>query len=275
MAERYRKYGRTIRFERGVFVRAEEAGEAVEEGGAFRCGPIARDVELPLVDASAIEATVREIVSIVRTPLAIERLVVTEGVAEHRFGDQGWRETTRRVHLAITHATRRVLIDRGDFDLDDVRSAAAALPRAGAQRETPRIRLAPNVAAALLPPLVGLAPPNVRLLQSAGGIDGKGQVIEECDAARAGNWYRPSYRVRPVRMPLNLRAHCAVTAIDEDLPRAIALLAPVDRLTLHVLCTHRDRVFPAQVRVSRIDAITESAQWYPYAAGSFGAEMML
>ena len=114
-------------------------------------------------------------------------------------------------------------------------------------------------------------------MQSAGGFDGKGSAIETCDVSNGQwpNWYRPSYRVRPVLAPFSLRAACEVTQIDEDLPRAIALLAPIERLTLSVLCVHGQDVFPATVRVARIDAVSEAVRWYPYGAGSFGAEMML
>lgn len=275
MSELYRKFGRTVRYENGTTIRVDEAGEAVEEAQTFTCRPIPRSVELPAIDESAIEKTVREIRSIVRAPLSIERVIVSEGVAEHQFADRQWRETTRRVHLAITFQKWRVLIDLGDFDLDDVRLVASVFPRAEARVHTEaRVRLAPGVSAALLPALLNIAPPNIQLMQMAGGLDGKGEPIGKSTGPWP-NWYRPSYRVRPVRAPFSLRAECAVKNIDEDLPRAIALLAPVERLTLDVLCVHRDSVFPARIRVARIDAVSDATRWYPYGAGSFGAAMML
>jgi hypothetical protein len=158
------------------------------------------------------------------------------------------------------------------------------------EREAPaRLRLAPNVTAALLPALIGIAPPNVRLVQTAGGVDGCGEPIVEAEELRGTrgtrgteswpNRYRPSYRVRPVRMPLQLRLECDVTAIDEDQPRAVALLAPVSvvhgQLVLRVLVADGDRAFPSTVRVARIDAVSDRRTWYPYGGGSFGAEMML
>jgi hypothetical protein len=66
-----------------------------------------------------------------------------------------------------------------------------------------------------------------------------------------------------------------VTQIDSDLPRAVALLAPPDRLQLRALFVDGQDVFPATIRVARIDAVAEEARWYPYGAGSFGSEMML
>ncbi len=281
MGEVYRKYGRTLRYENGTVVSIEEAGEAIEDAQTFTCRPIERSVGLPPIDAAAIETTVSEIHSIIRAPLSIERLIVSEGVAEHRFADRRWRETTRRVHIAITFRALRALVDLGDFDLDVIRVVAGKLPRAvpaeAGTHTPPRIRLAPNVSAALLPSLVNVVPANVRLTQSAGGFDGKGQPVEMCDVSRGQwpNWYRPSYRIRPIRAPFSLRAACDVTQIDEDLPRAIALLAPVERLSLSALCVHGQNVFSATVRIARIDAVSVTGRWYPYGAGSFGAEMMV
>lgn len=176
----------------------------------------------------------------------------------------------------MTRKPLRVLIDQADFDLAHIRRVADALGRAELEERDPppRLRLAPNVTAALLPSLAGLAPPNTRLVQTAGGIDGKGQPIVEATRDWP-NWYRPSYRLRPLRMPLNLRLECDVTEIDRDRPEAIALLAPVDGLVLCVLADDGKRVFPTTVRVTRIDAVAGERVWYPYGGGSFGAELML
>ena len=278
-------HGRGGGDEDGTIGPSDDAGEATENARAVTCRPIGKSVELPTMDSRRIDDTVRAIHSIVQEPLVIERLIVSEGIAEHQFGDRRWRETTRRVHVAITCRSMRALIDLGDFELADVRLVAGALSRAvRAEARTlteatthteARIRLAPNVSAALLPALIGVAPPNIRLMQSAGGFAGKGAPIETCDIASAPNWDRPSYRVRPVRAPFSLRASCDVNQIDEDLPRAIALLAPIERLTMSVLCVRDTDVFPATVRVARIDAVSTAVRWYPYGAGSFGAEMML
>jgi hypothetical protein len=279
MNEIYRKFGRTVRYENGTLVRVEEAGEAIETPDTFRCNPIREAARFSApVSTEEVEKTIDQIRSMVKPPLVIERLVASEGLAEHEFGDRRWRETTRRVHLSIARPPHRAIIDLGDFDLADVQSAADALRNAGAERDAPqRLRLAPNVAAALLPSLVGIVPPNVHLTQTAGGLDGKGQPIDACSLGGAPwpNWYRPSYRSRPLRAPFHLRAACDVTEIDENLPRAIALLAPPDGLTLRVLCVGGAEAFPATVHVSRIDAIASASRWYPYGAGSFGSEMML
>lgn len=277
MAELYRKRGRVLRYDNGFRIDVAESGEAVESGDTFLCRPVEGEA-LPRIDSAAIDDVVSKVQSMVEPPLEIERLIISDGVAEHDFEGVQWRESSRRVHLAIRRATLRALVDLGDFDLDDLSLIARALRDAGAEREPPsRLRLAKSVSAALLPSLVGVAPPNVRLFQGAGGTDGKGHPIEEAELQGEPwpNWYRPSYRVRPMRAPLNLRASFVVHQIDRDLPQAIALLAPVDGLTMRVLCTDGHSSWPVTLRVSRIDGIATEARWYPYAAGSFGAEMML
>ena len=276
MSETYRKFGRAVRYENGTFVHIEEAGQAVEDGRTFSCRPITRSTTLPRLDTAGIEKAVRDIETLARPSLKVERLVVTVGSAVHQFEGREWRETVERVHLSLAFRSTRVLIHRGDFELDDVRNAAAVLQRIGAEREAPRrLRLAPNVAAALLPSLAGVVPPNVKLMQSGGGFDGKGQAIETHQLVDEPwpNWYRPSYRSRPVRAPFHLRALCDVTEIDDGLPRAMALLAPPEPLLLRVLCADGGQIFPATGRITRIDAVAGEARWYPYGAGSFGAEM--
>ncbi len=268
----YRKRGSVARWENGTLVRVTESGVAIEEGELFECYPerserfaepsMRRVVEI----AEAIQSMVRSV--------TIERLIVSDGIAEHECSGRTWSEESLRVHVALVHQSTRVLIDR----LEDVSRVADALARLTPERHAPPLlRLAPNVTAALLPALVGLAPPNVTLRQTGGGIDGKGNDIEETriESEPWPNWYRPSYRVRPVPMPLNLRIECDVTEIDGDRPVAIAPLAPVDGLVLRVLVDDGTSAYPASVRIARIDAVARERVWYPYGGGSFGAELML
>ncbi len=77
-----------------------------------------------------------------------------------------------------------------------------------------------------------------------------------------------------MRMPFHLRA-IPFGAIDRTAPRAVALLAPVERQTARVLCTDGRESWPATVGLRNIVAAGEPVRWYPYAAGSFGAEIML
>jgi len=67
---------------------------------------------------------------------------------------------------------------------------------------------------------------------------------------------------------------CDVTEIESDRPVAVALLAPVSSV-LRVLIDDGKRAYPSTVRIARIDAVSNERTWYPYGAGSFGAEMML
>lgn len=268
----YRKRGAVVRWENGTLVRVAECGVAREDGERFECEPEVG--EAPSLDAGEVvrvAAALRE--------LRCERLIVVEGVAEHDCDGVHWRETTRRIHASLIRGRLRALVDLGSFDVDAVRAVAAALARASEVERAapPLLRLAPHVAAALLPSLVGLAPPNVELRQTSGGVDGRGSAIPDVriDAPPYPNWYRPSYRLRPMRMPLDLRLVCPTTEIDYSRPVAVALLAPVDGLILRVLVDDGADVFPCTVRVARIDAVARETVWYPYGGGSFGAEMML
>jgi hypothetical protein len=274
----YRKRGAVVRYESGVIVRSAEAGEAIEDGETFRCAPFDAD-PLPPLDSAEVERVASRIAASVPDGVRIERLIISEGIAEHVIGETRWREESRRVHLSMVKDRLRAIVDLGTFDAGGITHVAHALERAEEkEREAPpRLVLAPPVAAALLPALAGAAPPNVELWQSGGGIDGRGLPIEErrIDGRPYPNWYRPSYRIRPLRVALDLRARCAITAIEPGRARAIALLAPVHGLVLRVLVEDGERTYPANVRITRIDAVSNETVWYPYGGGSFGAEMML
>lgn len=264
----YRKRGYTVRWENGTLIRVSESGAAYDEE-PFRCHPERSEEPAPF-DPRSVLATAGALAR-----LRPERLIVTEGVAEHRYGERRWTERTQRVHIALTDGRERTLIDQAHFDTAHIERVAAALARAEREQpQPPQLRLGAGVAAALLPALVDLAPPNVRVVQTSGGIDGKGQDIVEAEGDWP-NWYRPSYRIRPAKTPLNLRVECDVTEIDATSPIAVALLAPVHGLSLRVLVEDGPRVYPSTIRLFRIGAVATERTWYPYGAGSFGAEMML
>lgn len=275
---RYEKRGSVVRWENGTLVRVVEGGIAVEEGERFFCRPNPGTPLAP-IDPARVVAAAHEIEALVRPPLRVERLVVSEGVAEHRIGPLVWTEGHERVHLAVSRGAERALVRLGSFDTSEVARVAAVFAAcdAGERPAPPRLRLAPAVSAAVLPMLAGLAPPNVELWQTAGGLDGRGQAIEEVriDGEPWPNWYRPSYRSRPVRLPLNLRLDCVVDQIDPFRPEAVALLAEPSALTLRVLVTDGSAAWPSTVRISRIDAVSRSRFWYPYGGGAFGAELQL
>jgi hypothetical protein len=300
MTDVYRKWGRVIRYENGTTIHVEEAGEATERDGVFRAAPIESRVTLPEAEGARtgeaaqtrvsqphfdtfvaqtrllvpdLDTFVAQTLLSVR-PCTVERLIVSAGIARHQANGVSWTEESRRVHISLTKPPLRVLVDLASFDLALVGTIAAALARAGQEREAPRsVRLAPNVAAALLPSLTG----ELAMEQSGGGVDGKGQPIETraVTSDPPPNWYRPGYAARPVRAWLNVRA-LPFGRIDKRAPLAVALLAPVEGTSLRVLCLQGADAFPAIVDATRLTAVSrDEPVWYPYAAGSFGVEMML
>jgi hypothetical protein len=281
MSEVYRKWGCAVRYENGRTVRVEESGEAIEAGAVFRSAPLGSGVALPEPDAREVGRTAGRVQETCRTESGnafIERLIVIDGVARHETNGVTWMEVTQRVHVSLVNSfirqPLRALIDLASFEIEMVSDIAGALARAGDEREAPaRVRLAPNVTAALLPALIG----ELALEQRGGGFDGKGQVIET-RAVTAGpppNWYRPSYSIRPRSAWLNLRA-LPFGTIDRSAPRAVALLAPVSGTTHRVLCIDGDDIFPTMLHLVRVAAVSaDEPVWYPYEGGSFGIEMML
>jgi hypothetical protein len=252
----YRKWGRTVRYENGVIVRVEEAGEAFEEGEELRAQPL-RGERRPLPEVATPVPPAGE----------FERVVMTEGVAIHQCGDITWSEHARRMHLAVVRAPYRMLIDQADFALDDALLALFAQIE-GRREPPPRLMLAPRVAAAMLPSLIG----RIELAQRAGATpDGKGQPVESCPvgAGEPPNWYRPSYRVRPVRAWFNLLA-LPFGRLDDAVPRAVARLGGGD-----VLCTGAGGVFVTALPAGRIIAAGGAGEWFPFGAGAWGCDMLL
>jgi hypothetical protein len=248
----------------------DEAGEAIESGGVFRTRALGEGVDLPAPEAAAVEAAAREIESIVAAPLSIERILLSEGAVRHQFGERTWSETARRVHVSVARPPLRAIFDLAEFRFESLRRGVSALARVGKERKAPkRIRLADHVGAALL----AFAP--VAKLQSAAPRDGKGEVIvEQLVAHEAPNWFRPSYRVRPRPAWFHLRV-APFGVVESDLPEAVALLAPVSRRELRVLCVDGRAVYPTTIPMRPIIAALPAATWYPYGAGAFGAELML
>ena len=285
MTEVYRKVGRVVRYENGVFLSISEAGEAFEEDGAFQARPAVEEpartrVSVPhSADADLKQYVAQTRVNVAQTLLSvqsgrIERFIASVGTAVHETNGSEWTEESRRVHLSLVNPPLRALIDLASFDDEVVAAVADALARADSERDAPRrLRLAPNVSAALLPSLIG----ELAMEQSGGGFDGRGRPIETRAVTHdpPPNWYRPGYAVRPIRAWMNIRA-LPFGRIDPNVPLAIALLEPVHGTSLRVLCVDGDDVFPTTTDASHIAAVSRTEPvWYPYAAGSFGVEMML
>lgn len=293
----YRKRGSVVRWEHGVLVRVDEAGEAREVGEELLVSPIESEPR-ELLPAEGILEFVHSVVprgsegsgwqggaqallsraahpprslAPARDEGQVERLVVSEGIADHEYSDVHWREATRRVHLSLMHGTQRALLDFADYDEKTIRSVAETLSRIRGERAVSHLRLAPNVTAALLPSLLGV----IELEQMPGDHDGYGAaIVRQRVAGTPPNWFRPTYRLRPIRAWHNLRA-VPFGAIDRRAPLAIALLAPPENRSLRLLCVEGDDVFAATVGVTAVRAVGDAEGWYPYAAGAFGAEMLL
>ena len=272
----YRKWGRTIRYENGTIVRVEETGEAVEEGGEFRAYPhppfghllpLAREKDAGAALGEVSASLFRSAGEGGRRPgegVAIERIVLTHGVAIHETNGITWTERTRRLHVAVIKPPFRMLLDQASFDIDE--ALLELFARIESRREPPpRMTLAPRVSAAILHSLA------ISLAQRAGEHpDGKGQPVESRPVeGEPPNWYRPSYRVRPLRAWFNLMA-LPFGKLDDAVPRAVARLDGGD-----ILCVDGDRVFATPLPPGRIAAAGGAEEWYPFGAGVWGADMLL
>jgi hypothetical protein len=272
VTEVYRKFGRVVRRENALIVRVDEAGEAIEDGGMFQCSPLDEQRTVPDVDADAVNETADAIAALVKPPLVLERAIVSEGVSLHEYGDTHWTARMRRVHLSIARPPHRALIDLGEFSLPRIVRICEALARVDGERPQQRIRLSESVGAALLPSLLGVLP----MEQWPAPHDGKGAWIANVavDDGAPPNWFRPSYRARPVRAWFHIRAE-PKGVIDRRLPEAIALLAPIHDRTLRVLCVDGGIAFVTTVSAAHLTAVAPTSNWFPYAAGCFGAEMSM
>lgn len=271
----YRKRGVVVRWENGTLIRVREVGVAREDRDAFECEPVLEpgpDLVFEPADLRAVARDVRNAAD----GVVLERLVLADGRADHQCGERRWSESTRRMHAALTHARVRVLVDLASFDVAAVADLARVLRRVDARIGSvpAALRLAPNVTAALLPLSIGHAPGHCRIVQTAGGVDGYGEPIVESDRDWP-NAFRPSYRLAPRRVPMNVRIEGPSGPIDPSLPRAVALLGASSDGSVRLLVDDGTRSWPAVVRIERVRAVSPPEAWYPYGAGSFGAEMML
>ena len=272
----YRKQGSVTRWENGTLIRVDEEGFAHVDDGVFECEPAGTKPRDPSSFQSGDLHRVAAAVRAAAEDVTVERLVVAAGEAAHPYGERRWSETTRRMHIALTRGPLRVMIDVADFDVAPVEAVARSLRRLDLARTVvpSRLRVAPAVVAALLPFMAAMAPDGARVVQTAGGVDGFGEPIVEAERDWP-NWFRPSYRIAPRRMPMNLRIEAAEEAIDPSLPCAVAALAPASGESVRVLLDDGVRSWPATIRFGNVLAVSSRRSWYPYAAGSFGAEMML
>ena len=274
MSEIYRKWGRVARWDHGALVQVAEAGESLDATGDFHAEPMQTGdspIALADPDADAVERAAREIMAMIDPPLTVERLIVTEGVALHEFDSVQWQERTRRLHLSVARPPFRMLIDAAGFELDRTLLSTFAAMRLEPAPLCGRVILEPPVSAALLTRLGELP-----LQQAQGERDGKGQPIIESTVSVAPppNWYRPSYRMRPLRSWFHLRAVPHGT-IDHDAPRAVALLSFPTAGRIHALCVEEGSASPRWISPGRVLAAGPPVTWYPYGAGCWGADILL
>jgi len=245
----YRKWGRVVRWENGVVVHVDEAGEALEENGVFFARPIEHSVILSGSEGSRarVVALAEGILRCAQDDTKAERVIVTEGVAVHEYDGVRWDEETRRVHVALARKPWRVLVENADV----IERVASALQRCEGERDFERVRLAPHVAAVLI-----LTLPCERE-QLPGGRDGYGRPIEHCRVeGDPPNVYRPSYRVRPVPMWLNVRA-LPFGVVDPSAPEAVALL---DAPAPTALVVDGARAFITPLRLDRVIAVSRGGE---------------
>lgn len=264
----YRKWGRSVRWENGVIVRVEEAGEAREENGVFIAQPIG-DVGRASAPPGGLKSAPRptlpdEVLRFAQDVRSIERIVALDGVAIHECDGVRWTDRTRRLHVALVNAPWRALIDLAKFDLALVRRVADALARCEGTASYDHLRLAPHVAAAFVAHL------SCKREQMPAPHDGSGRRVRPMDVdGDPPNVYRPSYRVRPVAAWLNVRA-VPFGLITRHTPEAIAI---IDAPRPTFLVQDGRRVFVAEHDLAP-SAVGPTEGWYPFGAGAFGAEVI-
>jgi len=238
----YRKWGRTVRWENGTIVRVEEAGEAREEDGVFFARPIAHGVIPSASEGSParVIAVAEGILRCAQDDTKIERVLVSEGIALHECDGVRWHEETRRVHVALTRKPWRVLV----VDAEVVGRVAGALARCEGERDFEHVLVPPHIEIDV----------NCEKEQMPGGLDGYGRPIERRRVeGEPPNFYRPSYRIRPVRRWMNVRAIPFGTM--QPAPQVIALVDGGKALV-----EHGERVFVTRLRVDRVTAVGERGE---------------
>ena len=272
----YRKRGAAVRWENGELLQISECGIAEEREGAFFCRPDGQSRIEPPPSHQA-ESVAASILKLVREPVKVERLIVTEGVAEHEIGSRTWLERTSRIHLSLVRDTVRVALDASSVE-SSIGLVCDSLSRlTGKRTAVSQLRVAPHVTAALIPLMTAVPVKGARLIQTAGGIDGRALEIVEHRVEQQPwpNWYRPSYRARPVRAPLNVRLEPAGSIADQSLPLAVAVLAASPDLKVRLLVDDDLRSSIIEGRLAAVTFAGPPDVWFPHGAGVFGADAVI
>ncbi|MGK2857671.1 MAG: hypothetical protein ACSLFQ_10745, partial [Thermoanaerobaculia bacterium] len=166
MRETYTKRGTSVRIERSgrsiSTVVTREHGIATRERGRLRVESRGERSIATAPDVAGATDVARRLASLEGGGVAIERLTVVAGLAEHSIEGDGptaaWTEEIARVHLSLVDRDRalRIAVDLGarsaaELRLDVATEAADSLrlPGAGSLPEGDRVALSPAVAAAL------------------------------------------------------------------------------------------------------------------------------
>jgi hypothetical protein len=114
-------------------------------------------------------------------------------------------------------------------------------------------------------------------MQTAGGIDGSGLEIAEHPVEHQPwpNWYRPSYRARPVRAPFNVRIEPTGEDSGEPHPVAVALLGGSSVSRLRFLVDDRSQSWIVEGRLAALRLAGPPGEWFPHGAGVFGADALI
>ncbi len=320
MNETYRKRGVTTRLEiragGAVIVQTSEHGESTIADGVFR----ARTLSSPSVgegagDSNAVESMGLSLEEMIPATVSLERATILEGSADHWWteGDteRSWRENNARLHATLLNADRKTRISTNlgaahlnQIDLTLLTPAIAALAdmRSASIPASPMNLTLENAVtaelwAALLEAILRQPDSKYATLEMRQQLcpqstrDGRGEEIRCVPLTNANgplgipNFFRPSYRVPPMRAAFHLDAVGIPTASAPSECSAVATLFPFAndgrRLSVTLLCSNPSGTFRGVVSMTpaewaeRLRAAGEDSFWFPVDAGSYGRRLML
>ena len=289
MTERYEKRGSAIRLEmsRGdaVIVTVNEQGVAENDGGSFASRSLAPPEDPEQSVSLEIESLARTLAQSPR----IERASVSSGISTHRVvderGERQWKTRDALAHISLRTPFGppiEATIDGAHFldwfhEIDVLLSRARRL-RAATRAAALHFVLDPLAAAQLWAHVARSPHVESSLQQCARTIherDGAGDEIDEGpgSAGRRRNVFRPSYRYRPLRVPLNLKRLPFGTAVESDV-RIVSFesLSGDSSIRGHAFVVDRGLLSFAEVHLdpAAIDFVGDTQLWFPIDAGVWG-----